>query len=108
MKLSTTLVLCFLLTFCFGNEEFLKELQQQNSHRVKTLLSQDDSLANQRFADRDTPLHISARLGNEEIIKALLEAGANVNAQNEKGETPLHCAIVADQAAIVRMLLNEK
>jgi hypothetical protein len=41
-----------------------------------------------------TPLHVAVRQKSEEIVKLLLERGANVNAQNAKSlETPLHVAI---------------
>ena len=42
---------------------------------------------------RTTPLHIAIQNGNEGIIDALLSAGANVNAKDGAGKTPLHyCA----------------
>lgn len=37
----------------------------------------------------DTPLHLATLVCNIEIVKALIAAGANVNAKNKKGETPL-------------------
>lgn len=38
-------------------------------------------------------LHLAARLGKLEAVKDLLGKEANVNAQNDKGETPLHSAV---------------
>ena len=40
-----------------------------------------------------TPLHIAAWHGKEDISKFLLENGANVNASNRFGDTPLHFAV---------------
>ena len=37
----------------------------------------------------DTPLHKATLVCNIEIVKALITSGANVNAKNKKGETPL-------------------
>ncbi len=37
----------------------------------------------------DTPLHKATLVCNIEIVKALIASGANVNAKNKKGETPL-------------------
>lgn len=37
---------------------------------------------------RNTPLHAAAR-GSEEMISLLLDAGANINARNSAGDTPL-------------------
>ena len=39
--------------------------------------------------DGNTPLHLATLVCNIEIVKALIAAGANVNAKNKKGETPL-------------------
>ena len=40
----------------------------------------------------DTPLHKATLVCNIEIVKALITSGANVNAKNKKGETPLRVA----------------
>jgi hypothetical protein len=46
--------------------------------------------------DRDdggaTPLHYAAAFSNPDVIIALIEAGADVNAAIEDGRTPLHAA----------------
>lgn len=40
-----------------------------------------------------TPLHEACMVGNVEIIDALLQKGANIEATTKGGWTPLHCAI---------------
>ena len=50
--------------------------------------SKDD--ANQGDLAGNTPLHIAAFFGNTSVAKTLLDfAGANVNARNKSGTTPL-------------------
>ena len=39
-----------------------------------------------------TPLHIAASAGRDEIVKALIDKGAPINAVNQNGCTPLHYA----------------
>lgn len=39
-----------------------------------------------------TALHIAARFGKESVIKALLKRGADCNATDIHGDTPLHFA----------------
>ncbi|PVH76975.1 ankyrin, partial [Cadophora sp. DSE1049] len=39
-----------------------------------------------------TPLHVAVRVGNCYTVKTLLEAGADVNAQDVEGYTPVHIA----------------
>jgi len=51
-----------------------------------------------------TPLHHAAAFGSLTTLKFLLDAGAEVNAQNRRASTPLHWAI-RDEAK-VRMLLE--
>eukprot|EP01105_Mastigella_eilhardi_P025706 TRINITY_DN707_c0_g1_i5.p1 TRINITY_DN707_c0_g1~~TRINITY_DN707_c0_g1_i5.p1 ORF type:complete len:2532 (-),score=631.38 TRINITY_DN707_c0_g1_i5:1348-8943(-) len=41
-----------------------------------------------------------------EVMKALLENGADVNAANKSGETPLLCAVVKGNIALMTLLLN--
>jgi ankyrin repeat protein len=56
----------------------------------------------------DTALHAAAAKGRLELVQFLISNGANVNAQNHMGSTPLHKAMVAkfDQIAITKLLLK--
>jgi len=54
-------------------------------------------------------LHWAAWRGQVEIARLLLEAGAEVNAQNQNthwGTTPLHAAAHGNQAVVARLLLT--
>jgi ankyrin repeat protein len=44
-------------------------------------------------SDGRTALHEAASKGYDMMIYVLLEAGAQVNALDNKGDTPLHCAV---------------
>ncbi len=46
------------------------------------------------------------RGGNSQVVKELLDQGADVNVTNYKGQTALHCAAKAGFVAPVRILLN--
>jgi ankyrin repeat protein len=55
----------------------------------------------------DTPLHSAVFLRPcEEAVRILLEAGANPNAKNRGGATPLHRAALHGDARIIRLLLK--
>lgn len=58
---------------------------------VRTLLSHGVA-ADTPLAGGGTALMIAAALGLQRIVEALLEAGANVNAADGQGATPLHAA----------------
>jgi ankyrin repeat protein len=49
---------------------------------------------------------MAAAAGHTPIVKKLLENNANVNIQNNQGNTPLHQATWRNHPEIVKMLLN--
>ncbi|HYO84151.1 MAG TPA: ankyrin repeat domain-containing protein [Bryobacteraceae bacterium] len=53
-----------------------------------------------------TPLHLAAEAGHLEIARALIDAGADVNARSgETSQTPLHFAARAGQVEMAKLLL---
>ena len=51
-----------------------------------------------------TPLHLAAYKGQNEIVELLIAKGANVNAKNDIGETPLDFAIQLKSTEIADLL----
>lgn len=49
---------------------------------------------------RDTALHLSACQGDADIVKMLLARGADVDAENNLGSTPLNRAAVAGRTEV--------
>ena len=58
--------------------------------------------------DGQTAVHLSCQHPNEQILKLLIEAGANVNCRDSKGDTPLHYACRNPNAEMTRILLEQK
>jgi truncated hemoglobin YjbI len=52
-----------------------------------------------------TALHMAARRGNEEVAQALLDCGANIEARDSVGETPLRRAVNCDKTRLASLLL---
>ena len=52
-------------------------------------------------------IHKAAEAGNIEAVKQHLAAGADVNAKDELGGTPLHHTVVAGHKKIVELLIAE-
>lgn len=55
-----------------------------------------------------TQLHYEANEGNGDAVSALLNQGANVNAQDDKGMCALHFAAQSGHHGIIQLLLEAK
>ena len=68
-------------------------------HNVPTLLL---------FAQAgQTALMLAVSHGRQEMVRALLDCGANVNVQDDEGSTALMCASEHGRAEIVSLLLDQ-
>jgi ankyrin repeat protein len=56
---------------------------------------------------RCTALHMAARRGNVEVSEALLEFGANIEARDSVGETPLRRAVNCGKTLVAALLLSK-
>jgi ankyrin repeat protein len=75
---------------------------------VRSLIEADATLLDARDADGSTPLHCAAWKGHSEVVTALLDLGADVNARNRNGhwgDTPLHAAAHGNNAPVARLLI---
>ncbi len=54
---------------------------------------------------RCTPLHMAARRDNVEVAEALLDCGANLEAPDSLGETPLRRSVNCNQTGVAALLL---
>ena len=88
-------------------EQFFKDVEKGNANRVKSALQANgEELLKPRGSDNSTALHIASQIGDEAIVDILLRNNANINAQNNIGETPLHLAIKNYFPNVVRKLLS--
>ena len=55
----------------------------------------------------DTPLHLAARFGREDLARPLIAAGADVEGRNTLDERPLHTSARYGRTAVVQLLLTE-
>lgn len=72
---------------------------------LERLLAAGDVNARAGTAPGQTPLMLAARKANTTVVELLLRHGADVNAQDEIGNTALMCAIDCGNLDMVRLLI---
>lgn len=80
----------------------------ENVEAVKIILKHDKSIVNyQSDIDGWTPLHDAVLKGNVQIVKILLENGADPRVPNFKNETPIDMATKFGKGEIVKLLRDQ-
>ena len=70
----------------------LKAAENGKLEQVKEILSKQPLLVNAKDSDGYTALHRSSYSGHINIVKYLIEKGANVDGKTDDGWRPIHCA----------------
>ena len=89
------------------SRQFLAALFLADMARVRSLLARHPHLANLSDGRGDQPIHHAARNGDTEIVRLLIEHGADVNARNRRDHTVLYCAGGHGHLDTLQLLLNE-
>jgi ankyrin repeat protein len=87
--------------------EIHEAIKQGDLEKVRQLVAQDASLLEVKDTDGSTPLNTSALVANLEMVKLLLDLGANINAGDNENSNVLHCAAIAGSVPIVDFLLGK-
>jgi ankyrin repeat protein len=94
----------------FGRTALHIAAEAGETHRVQQLLAAGADVDAQVRSDENrnsdwgnTPLHLAALNGHEEVVRLLVSRRANVNAASDRGATPLHLAVEHPQ--VMRQLL---
>ena len=100
----------FLISFrglTFADE--IHDLAQKGDlEPVKALVEQNPELVNARDKDSRTPLHWACRGVHLEMVKFLVDKGADVNAEDSNKVVPLHSLAVRNSAEAIKILLTKE
>ncbi|XP_015582022.2 ADP-ribosylation factor GTPase-activating protein AGD1 [Ricinus communis] len=87
-----------------GQASFSDSLDKPLASYVKSLNKNEDQLITD-FADGCSLLHLACLTADIGMVELLLQYGANINASNSKGQTPLHQCIINKRSAMAKLLL---
>ncbi|KAL2139212.1 hypothetical protein VTI28DRAFT_5500 [Corynascus sepedonium] len=85
----------------------LKTIMQQNRELSLAVMERGVSISEPRFHGDQTYLHLACHWGDVEVVKALLERGAEVNVFDRELRTPLSIAVSENYLGIAVALMKE-
>ncbi len=91
-----------------GINSLMSAVASNDLNGVKFFAKAGRVLINQKNLGGATSLHLACREGNFEIVKVLIENGADVNVVDNEGWTPLMRAALAGNQNITALLLDQK
>ncbi|XP_076655935.1 uncharacterized protein LOC143360718 isoform X2 [Halictus rubicundus] len=83
-------------------------LKNRRTEIVKLLLINGSKVNNKSKKHSDTPLHLAIVNGDIEIVKMLLDRGADIDAKNKCGCTPLYNAVRNKKMKVIELLLKHR
>ena len=90
-----------------SSRQLLAAVFLADTTRIRSLLGRHPHLATVPDGHGDQAIHHAARNGDTEIVRLLVEHGADVNAKNTGGQTVLYCAGGHGHLDTLQLLLSE-
>ncbi|UIP92258.1 ankyrin repeat domain-containing protein [Wolbachia endosymbiont of Anopheles demeilloni] len=78
------------------DELLMNSSKGENIQQITELIEAGANINAVTTVQKETPLHIAVRYGHKEVAELLLDRGANVNAVDKKGRTPLSIVVSDD------------
>ena len=85
---------------CFAGHS----LNKPSASYVRSLNGSEDQLRKE-FSDGCSLLHLACLTADIGMVELLLQYGANINAADSKGRTPLHHCVINQRSEIAKLLL---
>ncbi len=91
-----------------GYTPFLRACEKGKWELAKLLAKEKSDFKDRTFNFlKKTPLHLSTKKGNLELVAWLLENGSEINAKDEEGKTSLMYAIIEKNVTLAKFLLEK-
>ncbi|PRD20862.1 UNVERIFIED_CONTAM: Ank3 [Trichonephila clavipes] len=87
-------------------ENSFRDFKKGNYQMLDNYISQYSKIINAKDKNGHTLLHWATSLGNQNVVKQLLDVGAEIDQISIKGNTPLHIAVSNGHKEIVESLLQ--
>ncbi|MCJ1251625.1 hypothetical protein MMC30_008860 [Trapelia coarctata] len=88
--------------------QVMKHARNSDVNAIKELFQGGKATCSDMTQDGTSLLHVAASLNAAELVRYLLDQGANVNAADDDGESPLHVALARAKDYNVSRLLLER
>jgi Notch-like protein len=88
--------------------ELEEDVDDSSAAVIQDLITQGANLNQQMEKTKETPLHLAARHARADAAKTLLDSGADANAQDITGRTPLHAAVASDAQGVFHILIKNR
>jgi ankyrin repeat protein len=98
VDLPDTAILTYLLDTCC--------IDPDHSHSVVTIDRKSPATGSRPTITTTRALHAAVRCGSIDAVEVLLDAGADPNAEDGNGQTPLQIAVARTDCDLVRLLMS--
>jgi len=106
MSLKKLIILCLasMFTAFISAQDIHKYLKDNNLEEVIRIININPSFIDKQDETGNTPLHLAADDSKTEILKFLLDKGANTEIKNNDGITPIFSAVKQNHIEAVKLL----
>ncbi|CAO3697969.1 hypothetical protein G6F70_002731 [Rhizopus microsporus] len=81
--------------------------RQNDAESLLAAINTNKDLLYAKDEDGLSVLHYAADRGYLDIVKHLIDAGADINIQSDDQETPLHLACISEQLGVAKLLIEK-